>query len=346
MLAEALAANLLGIASALVLGACSVNIGSETDAAPATTSAAPALSGCMPLRDVATAVTGRVSELTLPDQSSLVIAASATLDGTSNSAAFSGADTTCLAGSTPLASRPIIDPSGLGANINPRPLASVSVGSAVFLYFSADHSDGLASDGFGIATYDAAGQRFVALPLLWTSDRPSYGSAAALVDDDVYVFGGLSARYLSADVYLARVPSAQIVNQSAYEYWQGAGVFGANPDGAMPLVEGGTEPSVAFDSTRARWLMLYATPLASDVTVRSGLGVTGPWSAPQTLGHCVLPASDSSSFCGALALVPELAAAGDLAFTQGVASFARPANATDADFWTRLVRAPWPNELP
>ena len=164
--------------------------------------------------------------------------------------------------------RPIIDASALGANVTARPLAAVSVANVVFLYFSVGHADGLASDGFGIATYDANGQDFIALPLLWTSDRPSYGSAAALVGDEVYVFGGLAARYLSADVYLARVPSAQIVNQSAYEYWQGAGVFGPNPDSAVPLVEGGTEPSVAFDSTRGRWLMLYATPLATDVTVR------------------------------------------------------------------------------
>jgi hypothetical protein len=114
----------------------------------------------------------------------------------------------------------------------------------------------------------------------------------------------------------------------------------------VPLVEGGTEPSVAFDSTRARWLMLYATPLSSDVSVRSGLGVTGPWSAPHTLGRCVLPASDPSSFCGELALVPELAQNGDIAFTQAVASFSRPKAATDSDFWTRLVRAPWPGELP
>jgi hypothetical protein len=59
-----------------------------------------------------------------------------------------------------------------------------------------------------------------------------------------------------------------------------------------------------------------------------------------------LPATDPSSFCGDLALTPDLAADDEIAFTQGVASFARPAQATDQDFWTRLVRTPWPSALP
>jgi hypothetical protein len=29
-----------------------------------------------------------------------------------------------------------------------------------------------------------------------------------------------------------------------------------------------------------------------------------------------------------------------------VASFTRPARATDQDFWTRLAHVPWPSELP
>ncbi len=160
------------------------------------------------------------------------------------------------------------------------------------------------------------------------------------------MFGGLNARFLSADVYLARVPSAQIAEPSAYEYWQGGGNYGSDPDSALPVVEGGASPSVAWDAARQRWLMLYASPLASDVTVRSGLDVSGPWSAPYTLGACDLPASDPSSFCGDLAIVPELATDGGIAFSQAVATFARPARATDQDFWTRLVRTPWPSALP
>jgi hypothetical protein len=252
-----------------------------------------------------------------------------------------------LTGGTLLAARPIVDCSRLGTALHCRPLGSVHTSiSDLFLYFSADHEDDLASDGRGIAHWDASAQRFIADSLLWTGDRPDYGSAAALVGDSVYVFGALGARYLAADVYLARAPRARITEPNAYEYWQGGGGFGPDPDSARPLVEGGLSPSVAFDAERQRWLMLYATPLADTVTVRTGLGIAGPWSAPHPLAGCDLPASDPSAFCANLTLVPTLAESGELAFTQGVASFARPESATAEDFWTRLVHAPWPNELP
>ena len=329
-----------------VLAGCSVNIASESDAPPAPASV-PTLSGCLPLADAVSALTGGVLVLDVPDQRTLVIASSATVGGKVGSAAFSGAAGSCLTHGSVLSAQPLIDCSKLGSALQCRPLGSVSTGPRdVFLFFSADHSDGLATDGVGIAHWDASAGRFSADSLLWTSDRPDYGSAAALVGDSVYVFGALGARFLAADVYFARVPKAQLAVPSAYEYWQGGGSFGADPDSARPVVEGGLSPSVAWAEAQQRWLMLYATPLADSVTVRTGLGITGPWSAPHTLGQCDLPASDPSSFCADLALTPSLASGDEIAFTQGVGSFARPARATDEDFWTRLVRTPWPNELP
>jgi hypothetical protein len=332
------------LALGVLLPGCAIDIGSDAPS-PAAASTAPALSGCLLLADRASTLSGRLSLVTLPDQSSLALADSATVDGQESSVGFANASSDCLSGSTPLPARPIIDVSALAAGTRARPLAAVSLDDT-FVYFSAEHSDGLGSDGMGVARWDTGAQRFIALTLLWTADRPSYGSAAVLVDDEIYLLGGLAARFLAADVYLARVPSAQIDVASAYEYWQGGGNFGSDPDSALPLVEGGASPSLAFDAERQRWLMLYATPLANELTVRSGLGVTGPWSLPYTLGRCDLPSSDPGSFCGAATLLPALAGAGEIALSQEVNSFARPAQATDADFWTRLVRTPWPSALP
>ena len=338
------ARSVVALALSFSLSSCAVNLSSEGEP-PQPARVVPQLSGCLPLADRASAVTGRVSWVTLPDRSSLVVADSATLGGETSSVGFANAASDCLAQSEPLATRPIIDITPVSTTSRARPLGSLTI-TDTFLYFSADHADGLGSDGIGVARWDAASERFTAQALLWTADRPSYGSAAALVGDEVYVFGGLDARFLSADVYLARVPSAQIADLSAYEYWQGGGNFGPDADLAQPLVEGGQSPSVAWSATEQRWLMLYATPLASELTVRSGLDISGPWSAPYTLGRCDLPSSDPGAFCGDSALVPELAADGQIALTQGVASFARPPAATDQDFWTRLVRVPWPSGLP
>src|SRR5450432_781322 len=299
------------VLSALAPSRCALNIGGDRQrpAEPAPHPRTPQT--CVPLADRVSTLTGRVSLATLPDQSSVVLADSATVDGVQGNVGFSNADPACLLQTTALPARPILNSGalGLGSDLAPRPLAAITIGAQLdtFLYFAADHTGGLASDGYGLAHWDASSGSFMALSVLWTSDRPSYGSAAALVGDEVYVFGGLKARFLSADVYLARVPSARIADLSAYEYWQGGGNFGSDPDGARAVVEGGASPSVAFSAAQQRWLMLYATPLAGDVTVRSGLGVSGPWSAPYTLGACDLPESDPSSFCGDLTLVPELA---------------------------------------
>jgi len=328
----------------LLLG-CAVNIGHSDDGASKPSSDAPQLHGCLPLADRATSVNGRVSRLDLPDQSSLVLATSATIDGVTSSMGFADAQPDCLSASTPLSARPIIDVSALGLATVALPLAAVG-GSETFLYFSAQHRDGFTSDGIGVARWDAENQRFDPLALLWTADRPSYGSAAAQVGDQVYVLGGLPARFLSADIYLARVSSDAIAEPSAYEYWQGGGNFGPDADSALPLVEGGSAPSLAFNAARQRFILLYATPFAKEITVRSGLAISGPWSAPYVLGQCDLPSRDPSSFCGDLTLLPEFGDDGEIAFTQGVASFTRPAASTAQDSWTRLVRAPWPENLP
>jgi hypothetical protein len=324
---------------------CAVNIGHDDGGSSKPVSDIPRLHGCLPLADRAAAVAGRISRLSLPDQSSLVLADSASIDGVASSVGFANAQPDCLSGSTPLAARPIVDVSALGVASVALPLAAVS-GSETFLYFSALHSDGLASDGIGVARWDAENQRFTARALLWTADRPNYGSAAALVGDEVYVLGGLPARFLSADIYLARAPISAIAEPSAYEYWQGGGNFGPDADSALPLVEGGSAPSLAFNAARQRFILLYATPFAQEITVRTGLSVSGPWSAPYVLGQCDLPSSDPSAFCGDLTLLPELSSDTELAFTQGVASFARPAASTAQDSWTRLVHAPWPENLP
>ncbi len=163
----------------LLLSGCALNIGSDSERSDEAAPTAPTLNGCLPLSDSASTLTGRVSLVTLPDQSSLVLTASATVAGTSSSVGFTGADSSCLMQATALPTRPIVNSAALGSGIVARPLGAVTVSAEgdTFLYFSADHADGLASDGFGIANWDASSESFIALSVLWTSDRPSYGSA-------------------------------------------------------------------------------------------------------------------------------------------------------------------------
>ncbi len=343
-------AELVLAACLVVLGAvpgCAVNLDPDPPRAGVPDDA-PTLDGCLPLTDRVESLAGRLELMQLVDGSPLAIAASARFDGKDVTSGFTLGDSgagDCLTGLTPLPARPLLDISSLGKSLVARPLGGVTT-DAAYLYFAAENGLDLQTLGYGVARFEPDEQRFVGVRLLWTSDRPSYGSAAVVDGDFVYVFGGLAARFLAADAYVARAPLAGLTEPAAYEYWSGGGAFSPNADEAMPLVEAGTSPSVAYDVEHARWLMAYATPLGTELTVRSGLGVTGPWSLPVTLGGCDLPSVDDGAFCGDLTLVPLLAARGEIALTQAVGSFGRPEGATASDYWTRLVKAAWPAGLP
>ena len=307
----------------------------------------PALEGCLPLSARLDALDGRLSSSTLPDLGVTLFANSASTDGAPSSRAFAiDAGEECPSDGEPLPT-PVVDLSELEEGLLAKTLSIVSTADReTYVYFSADEPDTFASRGIGVARFDRASGRFSDPRLLWTADRPSYGSGAARVGDTVYVFGGLPARFLAADVYFARVHADEITNFAAYEYWIGGGDFAPDPDLAAPVLEGGVAPSMAYDARHERWLMAYSTPLTREITLRSGLDVTGPWSGPLAVGNCGLPESDPDSFCGDITLLPERSAEDQIALAQTVASFERPTNATAEDYWTRLLRVPWPDDLP
>jgi len=320
-----------------VLTACAIDLGSSSAVPDGAVSSVPALSGCLPLTRSLDGLEGRLDAQTLPDGSSLLVANQAVLNGVSTSRGFALRDPTeaCIEEATPTFAVPLFDGAPLGAANDAELLGGVTTDTA-YRFF-------LAADGIGISRFNPQTQRFEALAWLWTADRPSYGSAAAAVGEFVYVFGGLPARFLAADVYMARVRASQIEVAAAYEYWQGGGTWSVDADLAAPIFEGGVRPSVLFDRSQTRWLMAYTTPLATHIEVRSGLDVTGPWSQPLVLGSCDLPEEDPDSFCSAPALLPS--SPGTVGVSYGVATFNR-VTSNAAAYWTRSARTDWPRGLP
>ena len=337
---------------------CAIRLDSNPPDAPDGGQPAP-LSSCTPLAGVAASVTGRLVWVRLPDGRELVVAGDATVAGERNSygfvspspAAASSFDA-CLATLTPLPNHPIVDLTALAPGDRVAPLSAITTATDTYLFFSAVHADGLAADGVGVARWDAAASRFTAPVFLWTADRPSYGSGAALDGAFVYLFGGQGGEFLSADMFVARVAVEQIAVPGAYQYWGGGGTWVTDPDRSVPFAEGGTAPSVAWDVLRGRWLLAYTTPLATEISVRAGLGPSGPWSLPVTLGRCALPAEDPGAFCGDVVLYPSLPPAGaaaegdEILLVQGAGSFDRPAGVSDDAYAFRLVHAAWPSSLP
>lgn len=331
----------LALASALACG-CAIDLDARNE--PTVREAGPPpLESCALLEGQVEDLRGPVTTVSLPDSSELVVTAQATIDGSRLATAFADVHGDCGESARALAARPVIDTSLLGTDVVVSPRSGFS-SDAAYLYFSVTDDSGFASKGTGIARFDEDSSKFVAQALLWTGDRPSYGASAVLDGDFVYVYGGLAARFLAADVYLARAPLGLVAEPNAYEYFSGGGEWATDPDLANPLLEGGVSPSVRWDAAHERYVMVYTAPLAREIRVRSGLGPGGPWSLPVLLGVCTLPFP--TAFCESVSQLPSFAREGELALAQGIATFEPPADATAEDYWTQLLRAPWPQNLP
>ncbi|HEY3352641.1 MAG TPA: DUF4185 domain-containing protein [Polyangia bacterium] len=360
----------LALLLALCAGGCAISLDGDAAPAPDAGGPAPRLTGCRLFADsgAVLAVSGAARSLDDGAGGALWIVDAVTVRGADGSErTVSGAGVTvaaeaplaaCLAGGAWLGGpddpQPLLDPALLGAGESAAPLAPVRTAAGARLYYALsraapDQPFGTQLVGYGVAARDDATGRFVPGALLFAGDRPAFGVAALAGADAVYVYGCQDDGFLAASCAVARAPADRLADESAYEFYQGGGQWIARVEDAWPIVAAGTTVSVAYDATRARYLMAYVTPLGRTLILRSGLGPTGPWSRPYEVAACELPARDPGAFCGNAALHPDLAArvpAGSVALTYAIATFARPAGTTAEDYWTRLVVVPLPPELP
>ena len=249
---------------------------------------------------------------------------------------------------------PLFDAASFGPGQSAQPLAPLRIGATTWLYFARDVADpaapyGIRRLGYGIARADGALPPFHAVgTALWTGDRPSFGVAAVQQDELVYVYGCKNAGFLNADCYVARVGDQSPDDASAYAYSSGGGHWSSDLEHATPIFHGGGTLGVQFEAGRQRYVAAYVTPLGNRISVRSGLSPSGPWSEAREVAGCALPAGDRGSFCGGVALHPELGglAPGTLAVTYAIQTFQRPAGLGDDDYASRLVQIVLPTDLP
>lgn len=320
---------------------CAVDL--DPRARPKEASEAPELDACRPLPAAKPVLAGRLLSWSAETDETLLI--TSTPDAALGETFAVSGDPCDQKRAT--VSAPVFELSALGLetdDLSVQPL-SLFTEDKSYAYFALITPDGSVS-GYGIALWDPMRKRFLAGSLLWTADRPNYGSAAVVADGYVYVYGGLAARFLDADIYVARAPLSAVTEPEAYEYAQSGGGWESDVDRASPIVTGGAAPSVAWHPGKKRWLMAYATPLAQSLTVRSGLGPRGPWSAPVVLGRCDLPDIDPDAFCGEVTLQAPYFGKREIALAHTVGSFARPDSAQDRDYATRWLTAAWPDALP
>jgi hypothetical protein len=254
---------------------------------------------------------------------------------------------------------PILDAAALGEGRIAVAADGVRAGGSTWLYDELLELDpaepfGVRVAGYGVAVQDPATGRFApAGAPLWAGDRPSYGSSAIVVGDEVYAYGCRAAGDFRVACYVARAPAADIDEASAYAYFAGGGNWSSDVDAAVPITAAGSGVTVRYYEDIHRYLLLDSPVLGRAVEVRSGLGPEGPWSEPYEVAACDLPADDPGAVCAGAAAHPELTggrARGGVAVSYGIVSLsedgAARALAEPARYWPRLAELPLPEGLP
>jgi Domain of unknown function (DUF4185) len=229
------------------------------------------------------------------------------------------------------------------------PLDGVRVAGQTSLFFAQDKLDptaffGVTSVGFGVALQTESAGFAPAPALLFTSDRPDYGSAVVAQGGMVFAFGCRNGSgFLESDCSVSRVAEGSLQNASDYAFSIGGGQWSSDPDSAAVLFQGASDLSVTFDEITGEFWLTYIPPLGNQLTFRWALAPDGPWSGPIVLGDCELPTGDPDAFCGAAIQHPEDRdeVAGTLAVSYGIDTLNPDAGllraAAPATYWPRLV---------
>lgn len=164
----------------------------------------------------------------------------------------------------------------------------------------------------GIAYSDDNGQTWTKDPYAKWENIFGLGSfqVASMVPagDHVYLFGTPNGRL--GTVGLARVPKAQVLNKSAYQYWVDGTWTPVGEKHPTPILDGtAAELSVRFDATRDLWQMSYLDTLAGAIVLRQSTSPQGTW----TDGVPVVRAADYPKMYGGF--IHPWSTANDLYFT-------------------------------
>jgi hypothetical protein len=145
----------------------------------------------------------------------------------------------------------------------------------------------------GIAYSDDGGQTWKDAPNARRPNTPALDekfqmTAYARRDGFVYAFGTPNGRF--GDAHVARVPEQQLLDKSAYEYWNGKAWQRGGSAIAAPIVQGPVgEISVRYDEILKSWEMMYLDEAREAIVVRLAPQPAGPWGTP-------MPVATSSEY--------------------------------------------------
>ena len=177
-----------------------------------------------------------------------------------------------------------------GQEITTIPTAGIAVGSRQYLAFMSvrqwgapgawdtNYSRIAYSDDNGETWNSTDGPQWTNTP---DGQHPFQMVAFERHDGYVYMFGTPNGRFGAAHV--ARVPEAQMLDKSAYSYWNGSSWIVGDDTAAVAIVPPNVaELSVQYSEHTGGWLMTYLDENL-DLVLRTAPSPEGPWSDRQRL---------------------------------------------------------------
>jgi hypothetical protein len=138
--------------------------------------------------------------------------------------------------------------------------------------------------------------------LFFTEDRDGFGSAAVLVDRQLYVYGcELLLEELVKPCRLARVPLADILDRNAWSFYAGDGRWSPELGDAVTVFHGNNMLSVFYNAYIGLYIAVYSQPMDTRVMLRTAPSPVGPWSEPVEVFTAETPVSASGWIYDALA---------------------------------------------
>lgn len=167
------------------------------------------------------------------------------------------------------------------------PNSGVSVGNRQYIhYFSQNHWGPWNTNYGGIAYSDDNGENWTKSDARWVNSAPLWGRGfqlGSLVrhEGHVYLFGTGSGRFY--DIRLARVAETQVLDLTAWRYWNGA-EWVPGESAAIPIVAAPSgEMSILYNEYLGRWLMMYLDEYRAAIVMREAPALTGPWSGQRVV---------------------------------------------------------------
>jgi hypothetical protein len=114
--------------------------------------------------------------------------------------------------------------------------------------------------------------------LLFGENDPPWGTGALIEGADLYAFAcETGSGTTSPPCSLARVPTAQALDRSAWTFYDGS-EWSASMSSRQTLFDGAPTLTIEYNRYLAQYTAIYAQTLSNNVVIRTAPSLTGPWS--------------------------------------------------------------------